>query len=163
MLVPISSQFDPKQKCFRVTQRSSDSPYREISRDGRLEIPACALFDVSVGKQIINGRRVMMLKLGRIAVVSMAALTFAAVTIPTKAEAADLFIPRGHGPVAYGDAGCGCQVWVPPPPPPCCAPPPCCVYGGGYSGGYGGGGYGGGGYGGGYGVGYDGGGYGGGY
>ena len=37
------------------SRRSSDSPYREISRDGRLEIPACALFDVSVGKQIING------------------------------------------------------------------------------------------------------------
>jgi hypothetical protein len=106
----------------------------------------------------------MMLKFGRIAVVSTAALTFAAATIPTKAEAADLFIPRGHGPVAYGGAGCGCQVWVPPPPPPCCAPPPCCVYGGGYGGGgYGGvgygGGYGGGGYGG---VGYGGGGYGGG-
>jgi hypothetical protein len=101
----------------------------------------------------------MMLKFGRIAVVSTAALTFAAATIPTKAEAADLFIPRGHGPVAYGGAGCGCQVWVPPPPPPCCAPPPCCVYGGGYGGGgYGGGGYGGGGYGG---VGYGGGGYGG--
>src|SRR6266851_7955346 len=101
------------------SRRSSDSPCREISRDGRLEIPACALFDVSVGKQIINGRGVMMLKLGRIAVVSMAALTFAAATIPTKAEAADLFIPRGHGPVAYGGAGagCGCQVWVPPPPP----------------------------------------------
>jgi hypothetical protein len=96
----------------------------------------------------------MMLKLGRIAVVSTAALTLAAATIPTKAEAADLFIPRGHGPVAYGGAGC-CQVRVPPPPPPCCAPPPCCVYGGvgyggvGYGGvGYGGGGYGGGGYGG---------------
>jgi hypothetical protein len=86
----------------------------------------------------------MMLKLGRIAVVSTAALTFAAATIPTKAEAADLFIPRGHGPVAYGGAGC-CQVRVPPPPPPCCAPPPCCVYGGGYGGGgYGGVGYGGG-------------------
>jgi hypothetical protein len=101
----------------------------------------------------------MMLKLGRIAVVSTAALTLAAATIPTKAEAADLFIPRGHGPVAYGGAGCGCQVWVPPPPPPCCAPPPCCVYGGGYGGvGYGGGGYGRVGYGGG---GYGGGGYGG--
>ena len=103
----------------------------------------------------------MMLKLGRIAVVSMAALTFAAATIPTKAEAADLFIPRGHGPVAYGGAGCGCQVWVPPPPPP----PPCCCCGGyGYGGGgYGGVGYGGVGYGrGGYGgVGYGGGGYGG--
>jgi hypothetical protein len=34
----------------------------------------------------------------------MAALTFAAATIPTKAEAADLFIPRGHGPVACGGA-----------------------------------------------------------
>jgi len=101
----------------------------------------------------------MMLKFGRIAVVSMAALTFAAATIPTKAEAADLFIPRGHGPVAYGGAGCGCQVWVPPPPSPCCAPPPCCVSGDGYGGvGYGGGGYGGVGYGGG---GYGGGGYGG--
>ena len=32
------------------SRRSSDSPYREISRDGRPEIPACALFDVSVGK-----------------------------------------------------------------------------------------------------------------
>src|SRR5258708_40242894 len=33
-------------------------------RDSGREIPACALFDVSVGKQITNGRRVMMLKLG---------------------------------------------------------------------------------------------------
>ena len=28
------------------SRRSSDSPCREISRDGRLEIPACALFEV---------------------------------------------------------------------------------------------------------------------
>jgi hypothetical protein len=35
----------------------------------------------------------------------MAALTFAAATIPTKAEAADLFIPRGHGPAAYARSG----------------------------------------------------------
>ena len=106
----------------------------------------------------------MMLKLGRIAVVSAAALTLAAATIPTKAE-------------AFGWGGCGCQV-APPPccqvyvPPPCCQvyvpppPPPCCVYDGGwgrggYGGGYGGG-WGRGGYGGGYGAGY-GGGYGGGY
>ena len=81
----------------------------------------------------------MMLKLGRIAVVSTAALTLAAATIPTKAE-------------AFGWGGCGCQVA----PPPCCQvyvpppPPPCCVYGGGWGrGGYGGG-YGGGFYGGGY-------------
>ena len=39
----------------RTTRRSSDLPYREISRDSGREIPACALFDVSVGKQIING------------------------------------------------------------------------------------------------------------
>ena len=93
----------------------------------------------------------MMLKLGRIAAVLTATLTLAAATIPSKAEAADLFIPRPvvpRGPVAYGGGGC-CQ--VPPPPPPCCAPPPCCVYGGGYGGDYGG--YGGG-YAGGYGAGY---------
>ena len=99
----------------------------------------------------------MMLKLGRIVVVSTAALTLAAATIPTKAEAADLPIPRvpviPRAPVAYG-GGC-CQVYAPPPPPPCCQvyapppppccqvyapppPPPCCVYGGGYAAGYGG-------------------------
>jgi hypothetical protein len=103
----------------------------------------------------------MILKSGRIAAVLTATLTLAAATIPTKAEAADLFIPRApiipRAPVAYGGGGCGCQVWVPPPPPPCCAPPPCCVYGGGYGDGYSGG------YGGGYGGGYAGGGYGGGY
>src|SRR5262249_59729867 len=125
-----------------LVQRSSDLPYREISRDSGREIPAGALFDVSVGKQINNGRRVMLLKLGRIAAVLTATLALAAATIPTKAEAADLLIPRGpvvsRGPVAYGGDGC-CQVWVPPPPPPCCAPPPCCVYGGGYGDGYGGG------------------------
>src|SRR5258708_31629284 len=138
----------------RRTQRSSDLPYREISRDSGREIPACALFDVSVGKQIINGRRVMMLKLDRIAVVFTAALTLAAAAIPTKAEAADLAIPRAPvippRPVAYAPPPpppC-CQVYVPPPPPccqvappPCCQvyapppPPPCCVYGGGYGGG----------------------------
>ena len=37
------------------SRRSSDLPYREISRDGGRKIPARALFDVSVGKQIING------------------------------------------------------------------------------------------------------------
>jgi hypothetical protein len=46
-----------------------------------------------------------------------ATLTLAATTIPTKAEAADLFIPRGpvipRAPVAYGGGGCGCQVRVP--------------------------------------------------
>jgi len=102
----------------------------------------------------------MMLKSGRIAAVLTATLTLAAATIPTKAEAADLFIPRGpvipRAPVAYGGGGCGCQVRVPPPPPACCAPPPCCVYGGGYGDGYGGA------YGGGYGGGYAGG-YAGGY
>ncbi len=97
----------------------------------------------------------MMLKFGRIAVVSTAVLTLAAATIPSKAEAFGFF-PGGYGPVGYGGGGsygggCGCQVYVPPPPPPCCrvyAPPPCCVYGGGgwdrggygyYGGGYGGG------------------------
>ena len=90
-----------------------------------------------------------MLKLGRIAVVSAAVLTLAAAAIPTKAEAADLPIPRvpviPRAPVAYG-GGC-CQVYAP--PPPCCSPPPspCCYYGGAWGGGrggyYGGGGYGG--------------------
>ena len=37
------------------SRRSSDLPYREISRDSGREIPASALFDVSIGKQIING------------------------------------------------------------------------------------------------------------
>src|SRR5262247_1130949 len=118
----------------------------------------------------------MMLKLGRIAVVSAAVLTLAAAAIPTKTEAADLPIPRPpvipRAPVAQVYAPpppqpC-CQVYVPP-PPPCCQvyvpppPPPCCVYGGGYGDGYG---YGyGGGYGAGYGAGYGGdyGSYGGGY
>ena len=90
----------------------------------------------------------MMLKFGRIAVASTAALTLAAATIPTKAEA------FGWG--SWDGCGCQvapppcCQVYVPPPPPPCCrvyAPPPCCGYGGGWDrGGYGsgyGGGYGG--------------------
>ena len=81
----------------------------------------------------------MMLKLGRIALVSAAVLTFAAAAIPTKAEAADLPIPRvpviPRAPVAYG-GGC-CQVYA---PPPCCSPPPppCCYYGGGWGGGRGG-------------------------
>ena len=48
----------------------------------------------------------MMLKLGRIAIVSAAVLTLAAAAIPTKAEAADLPIPRvpviPRAPVAYG-------------------------------------------------------------
>src|SRR5215472_5728567 len=75
----------------------------------------------------------MMVKLDRIAVVSAAVLTLAAAAIPTKAEAADLPIPRvpviPRAPVAYG-GGC-CQVYAPPPPPPCCQvyappPPPCC-------------------------------------
>jgi hypothetical protein len=173
-IVLIASYSDPKQKCFRVTKRSSNLPYREIV----VEIPASALFDVSVGKQIDNGRRVMMLKLGRIAVVSTAALTLAAATIPTKAEAFGfLLAPALIGSAFLGTLGSGdgyygggggyygggccqvasppcCQVYVPPPPPPCC------VYGGGYRGRYGGGYRGG--YGGGYAGGYDGG-YGGGY
>lgn len=97
----------------------------------------------------------MILKLGRIAIVSAAVLTLAAAAIPAKAEAADLPIPRvpviPRAPVAYG-GGC-CQAYAPPPPPccqvyapppqPCCQvyapppPPPCCVYGGGYGDGYG--------------------------
>ncbi len=99
----------------------------------------------------------MMLKFGRIALVSTTVLTLAAAAIPSRAEAF-LYYPGGYGPVAYGGgyygAGCGCQVYVPPPPPPpCCrvyGPQPYGVYGGGYYGG---------GYGGGYGV-YNGGGYG---
>jgi len=109
---------------------------------------------------------VMMPKFGRIAVVSTAVLTFAAATVPTKADAFGFLLapaligsaiigagagawgggPYGGGPYAGGSYGC-CQVWAPPPPPP---PPPCCYYGGqGWGrGGYGGGGYGGGGYGG---------------
>jgi hypothetical protein len=89
----------------------------------------------------------MMLKLGRIAVVSMAAFTFAAATIPTKAEAFGfLLAPALLGSAFLGALGSGggyygggcCQVYAPPPPPPCC------VYGGGWGrGGYGGG-YGGG-------------------
>src|SRR5215469_5735995 len=95
----------------------------------------------------------MMLKFGRIAVVSTAALTIVAATVPTKAEAADLPLPAAYGRVAYSA----------PPPPPCCQiyapppPPPCCVYGGGYYGGYAAG------YGGGYDDAYGGGGYGRGY
>jgi hypothetical protein len=108
----------------------------------------------------------LMLKFGRIAAVSTAALTLAVATIPSKAEAfgpgPDIY---GYGPVVlapvggYYGAGCGCQVYAPPPPPPpCCPPPPrCCAYGGGryngadygYRGGYDGG------YGGGYRGGYD--------
>src|SRR6516225_1236828 len=98
----------------------------------------------------------MMLKFGRIAVVSTAALTIVAATFLTKAEAADLPLPAPHGRVAYSappPPPC-CQVYAPPPPPccqvyappprPCCQvyvpppPPPCCVYGG-YAAGYGGG------------------------
>ena len=103
-----------------------------------------------------------MLKFGRIAVVSTVALTLAAATIPTKAEAFGFLLAPAligsaiigagaYGPGVYGGGGC-CQVYAPP-PLPCCqvyAPPPpqlCCVYGGGY-GGYGAG------YGGGYGRGY---------
>src|SRR5258708_10994171 len=98
----------------------------------------------------------MMLKLGRIAVVSTAALTLAAATIPTKAEAFGfLLAPALLGSAFLGAVGSGggyygggggyygggccqvapppcCQVYVPPPPPP-----PCCVYGGGYGGRYG--------------------------
>jgi hypothetical protein len=161
--------------CARPGAERIDSPCREISQASRSEIPACALFDVSVGelqvrvhRQTHNRGRVMMLKLGRIA----AALTIAAASIPTNAGAADLFVPRGRGPVAYGGggyygAGCCappppppcCQVYAPP-PPPCCQvyvppppPPPCCVYDGGWGGGYYAGAYGSyssGGYGGGY-------------
>lgn len=99
----------------------------------------------------------MMLKFGRIALVSTLALTLAATIIPSKADA---FYPGGYGPVAYGSGyyggGCGCQVYVPP-PPPCCrvyGPQPWGPYGGGnYGGGYNGGygGYYGSNYGGGYG------------
>ena len=85
----------------------------------------------------------MMLKFGRVAVVSTAALALTA-AIPSKAEASGFF-PGGYGAVAYGGGGyyggCGCQAYVPPPPPP---PPPCCVYDGGWD--RGGGGYYGGGY-----------------
>jgi len=106
----------------------------------------------------------MMLKFGRIAVVSTAVLTLVAATIPSSAQAFGYF-PGGYGPVGWGGgfvgSGCGCQVFVPPPPPPCCfvppPPPPCCVYGGGWGGGWGPRGFNGG-----YGVGF-GGGYGGGY
>jgi hypothetical protein len=112
------------------------------------------LFEVSVAELEIQVRvhrqtkikgRVMMLKFGRIAVVSTTALALAAAIIPTSAGAAD-FYPGAYGPVGYGGGyygggyyrpGCGC---APPPPPPCCVPPPpppCCVYRGGYYGGYG--------------------------
>src|SRR5450432_2845368 len=95
----------------RTVQRGpTNLPYREISRDHGREFPACASFEVSVGKQIDNGRRVMMPGLGKIAAVIAASLILAAATIPTTAEAADLFIPRGpvisRGPVAYGGGGC---------------------------------------------------------
>jgi hypothetical protein len=87
----------------------------------------------------------MMLKLGRIAVVSTVALSLAAATIPTKAEAFGFLLapvligsafigagaygsgawgsggaygPYGAGP--YGGGGDCCRVWAPPPPPPCC-------------------------------------------
>jgi hypothetical protein len=45
-----------------------------------------------------------MMKFGRIAVVSTTALALAA-TVPTKAEAADLFFPGAYGRVAYGGGG----------------------------------------------------------
>jgi hypothetical protein len=94
----------------------------------------------------------MMLKLGRIAVVSTVALSLAAATIPTKAEAfgfllapvliGSAFIGAGaygsgawggggayggevYGGGPYGGGGDCCRVWAPPPPPP----PPCCYYG----------------------------------
>ena len=78
----------------------------------------------------------MMLKFGRMAVVSTAVLALAAATIPSRAEA-DGYYRGGYGRGGYGygggyyaGGGC-CQVYVPPPPPPpCCrvyAPPPCCV------------------------------------
>jgi hypothetical protein len=101
----------------------------------------------------------MMLKFGRIAVVSATVLALAAAAIPSRAEA-DGYYRGGYGPVGNGyrsggyyaaERGCGCQAYVPPPPPPpppCCrvyAPPPCCVYGGGWDrGSYYGAGYGGG-------------------
>ena len=108
----------------------------------------------------------MMPGLRRIAVVLTAALTFAAATIPTKAEAfgfllgpvllGSAFIGAGAGGWGRGDGGpwgggggwdngCGgCQAWAPPPPPP----PRCCYYGDwdGGRGGWGRGGYGGGDY-----------------
>ena len=48
----------------------------------------------------------MMLKFGRIAVVSAAVLALAAATIPSRAEA-DGYFPRGYGPVGngYGSGG----------------------------------------------------------
>jgi hypothetical protein len=81
----------------------------------------------------------MLLKVRRIAVVLTAALTLAAASIPTNAEAGGFLLgPALVGAVGWGGGGpwggggwqssCGCRVWVP--PPPCC----CC-------GGYGGGGY----------------------
>ena len=108
----------------------------------------------------------MMLKFGRIAVVSTVAISLTAATIPTKAEAFGFLLapaligsaiigagsgawgggPYAGGPygggVAYGagwDPRCGCRVWAPP-------PPPCCYYGGGWGGrpgGWDGGGWGG--------------------
>jgi hypothetical protein len=119
-----------------------------------------------------RGRRVMLLKLRRLTAVLAAALTLAAASIPTNAEAQGYYGPGYGGPayVGAGDwgrgawggdgpwrgggwdnagwGGCGCccrRVWVPPPPPP---PPPRCCCCGGYGGvGYGGGYYGGGDYG----------------
>jgi hypothetical protein len=99
----------------------------------------------------------MMLKLGRIAVVSTAVLALAVATIPTKAEAFGFLVPAiigsaiigagsgawggggaccGYGGGGYAYGGYGCCVQVPP-------PPPCCYYGGGWGGGRGyyGGGY----------------------
>jgi hypothetical protein len=85
----------------------------------------------------------MMLKFGRPVLVLAAALTFAAASVPSFAQAQGYY-PGGwggggyYGGGYYGGgyygAGCGCAP-PPPPPPPCCAPPPCCVYGAGYPGG----------------------------
>src|SRR5712664_3718002 len=104
-----------------------------------------------------RGRRLMLLKLRRITAVLAAALTLAAASIPTNAEAQGFYGPGYVGAGGWGGGGwdnagwggCGCccrRVWVPPPPPP----PPCYCCGGYGGGGYGGVGYGGGGYGRGY-------------
>jgi hypothetical protein len=101
---------------------------------------------------INNRRRVMFRGLRRITVVLAAALTLAAGSIPTNAEAHGfLFGPAflgaggwsgggwGGGGWGGGWGGCGCCCQAPPRPPCCVGPPGCC--GGWGSVGWGGGGW----------------------
>jgi hypothetical protein len=118
---------------------------------------------VRVRPQINPGKRVMLPRLRRIAVALTAALTLAAASVPTNAEARGFFVGPGWGGWdrgawvgggpgwggGWGGGGWGNVGWggggccVPPPPPP---PPPCCCCGGWNGGGWNGGGWDGGGW-----------------